>query len=588
MNSYDVVSRLFRFIKPYRTRFILALIAMIIVGATTASHISLIKPVMDGIFSARADYVIPVFNIEIPQKNAIYILAAIILIIALVKGVFYYIQSYYMAYIGQNITKDIRNRLFRHLMSFSLSFYTKNPTGQLMSRLTNDVKYLESSVVKLPTRFIRDGFSLIFLVFLVFYLNWRWAVISILGFLFIIFPFAKFSRVLRKIGRKGHQKMADIYDFLAEKISGVRLIKAFSMEKEELRSMRKVNQKFLDVILKSERINSFQSPFTEFLSTIGIVAIIVIGGFAVINDNTSPGTFFAFLGALAALYMPAKNVANINQQLQRSVAAAERIFAILDHKEHISQVENPVILEKFNKNIEFKNVGFAYENEKYVLQNINININKGEIIAFVGPSGAGKTTLVNLVPRFFDPVKGKILIDGVDLKEYTIRSIRRKIAMVMQDVILFNNTIKDNICYGLGKFSQEEVEKYAKAAHAHEFIISFPDGYDTVIGEKGVKLSGGQKQRISIARALIKDPEILILDEATSQLDTQSEKLVQEALDYLMKDRTTLVIAHRLSTVRKADKIIVLKDGIIEEMGRHEELLRVPGLYRRMFEMQSL
>ncbi|MFW6134277.1 MAG: ABC transporter ATP-binding protein [Elusimicrobiota bacterium] len=588
MKSIKIVRRLKRFIKPYNKRFFIALFAMVIVGATTSAHISLIKPVMDGIFSAQGDLTVPIINFEIPKKNAIFNLSFIIIAIAVIKGIFFYIQSYYMAYIGQNVTKDLRNRLFRHLMYLSLGYYIVNPTGQLLSRMTNDVKFLEQSVVKVPTRFIRDGFSLIFLVILLFYFNWKWAFISIFGFLFIIIPFAKFAKMLRNIGRTGHQKMADIYDFLAERISGIRLIKAFSTEKQELRRMGSVNKKFLDVVLKSERISSFQSPFTEFLSTLGIVAIIVIGGLAVLKGNTTPGTFFGFMGTLVAIYMPAKNLAKINQQLQRALAASERIFDVLDYSDHILQAENPKELTGFKNEIRYENLSFAYQDEDYVLKDINLQIKRGDIAAFVGASGAGKTTLVNLVPRFFDPQKGRILLDGVDLKEYSIKSLRQKIAMVMQDVILFNASIKENICYGLGDFSDQEVMKYAKIAHAHEFIKHFPDGYDTIVGEKGVRLSGGQKQRISIARALIKDPEILILDEATSHLDTQSEKLVQDALDKLMKGRTTLVIAHRLSTVRKADHIIVLKNGKIEEQGRHEELLSIPGIYRKMFEMQSL
>jgi subfamily B ATP-binding cassette protein MsbA len=562
--------------------------SLVFVGALTPSLISMIKPVMDGIFSSTGPVFIPVLNIPIPRVNIIYYLSLIIVALAVLRGIFDYIAKYYMAYIGQNITKDLRNRLFRHLMYLSLGYFSSNPTGQLLSRMTNDVKFLENSVVKIPTRLLRDGFQLVFLVFLLFYFNPKWALLSTIGFFIIILPFVKFARMLRKIGRKGHQKMADIYDFLSEKISGIRLIKAFSMEKDEQREMRSVNQKFVDLILKSERIDAFQGPFIEFLSALGIVAVIIIGARSVISGSSTPGDFFVFVGFLIGMYTPAKNFAGINQQLQRALAASERIFNILDHREHILQIENPTILTGFKNSIDFRNVGFAYEGDNFVLKKITFSINRGNIVAFVGPSGAGKTTLVNLVPRFFDPREGNIFIDGTDIKEYNLKSLRLKMALVMQDVILFNMSVRDNICYGMGEFGQEEIEKYAKIAHAHEFIRQLPQGYDTVVGERGVKLSGGQKQRISIARALIKDPEILILDEATSHLDTESEKLVQEAMDILMKDRTTLVIAHRLSTVRKADRIIVLDKGEIKEQGRHEELLRIPGIYRRMFEMQSL
>ncbi len=587
-SSFLIIKRLYRFVKPYKKKFIIAFISLTFVSALTPSLLTMIKPVMDGIFSTSTVVIIPVVNVQIPRINMIYYLAGIIIGLALLRGIFDYVSRYYMAYIGQNVTKDLRNRLFSHLMYLSLNYYIVNPTGQLMSRMTNDIRYLENSIVKIPSRLIRDGLQLIFLIYLLFYFNWRWASISIVGFLIIIFPFVKFSKVLRKIGRSGHQKMADIYDFLTEKISGIRLIKAFSMEKEEQRKMRAVNQKFVDLILTSEKIDAFQGPFIELLSTLGIVGIIMLGGRAVIKGDSTPGTFFTFMGVLAAMYMPLKNFAGINQQLQRALAAAERIYKILDHRDHILQVENPAVLTHLKDKIEFNDVSFAYEEDEYVLKKIKFLIKKGEIIAFVGPSGAGKTTLVNLVPRFFDPQKGDIIIDGINLKEYKLKTLREKIAIVMQDVILFNMSVKDNICYGLGNFTQEEVEKYAEAANAHEFIKKLPQGYGTIVGERGIKLSGGQKQRISIARALIKDPEILILDEATSHLDTASEKLVQDAMDNLIKGRTTLVIAHRLSTVRKADKIIVLDNGEIAEQGSHEELLGIPGIYRRMFEMQSI
>ncbi len=588
MNNKSNLKRLYRYCKPYKKRFLIGLISLSMVGSIMPALITMIKPVMDNIFVAQADIIIPFINITIPQENAINYIALIVVVLAFFMGIFHYLGKYYMAYVGQHVAMDLRNRLFRHLVYQSLGFYSRYPTGQLLSRITNDVKYLESSIVKIPMKLIRDGLQLIVILILVFVFNWRWALMAVAGFVFIILPFVKFSQVLRSLGKKGHQKMADIYDFLAEKVSGVRLVKVFSMEKQEQRNMRKVNRKFIDLVLKSERINAFQKPFIEFLSVLGIALGIVVIGNAVVEGTTTPGEFFLFIAYLVGIYTPAKNFAGLNQKLQRAIAASDRIFEVLDMREHIVQVENPVILKSFKDKIEFKDVGFAYQADDYVLKNISFNIKRGQIAAFVGPSGAGKSTLVNLVPRFFDPQRGSIEIDGINLKNYTVRSIRQKTAMVMQDVILFNTTIKENICYGLGDFSHEEVEKYAKAAHAHDFIMECPEGYDTVVGEKGVKLSGGQKQRISIARALIKDPEILILDEATSHLDTESEKLVQDALDYLMSERTTLVIAHRLSTIRKADKIIVLKDGEMQEQGRHEELLEVDGVYRRMFEMQSL
>lgn len=588
MNNREILKRLFRFVKPYKGIFILGIISLSFVGALMPSILTMIKPVMDIIFASDAPILIPFIEYEIPRANAVNILALIIIILAFVKGVFDFFSKYLMAYIGQHVTMDIRNRLFRHLVYQSLEYYSNNPTGQLLSRITNDVKYLENSIVKIPAKLIRDGLMLIILLILIFIFNYRWALMTIGGFLLIILPLTRFAKALRKLGRKGHQRMADIYDFLAEKISGVRLVKSFSMEKDEQRKMLEVNKRFIRLVLKSERIDAFQGSFIEFLATAGVAVAVVILGGAVIRESVTPGDFFLFIGYMVGIYTPAKNFAGLNQQIQKALAAAERVFEILDDRSHIVQVKNPKVLVSFKDKIEFNELSYRYAEGELVLKNINLTIPNGSIAAVVGPSGAGKSTLINLVPRFYDPTSGMISIDGIDIREYTVRSLRKKIAMVMQDVILFNMSVRDNICYGLGEFSQEEVEKYADAAHADEFIKQLPEGYDTIVGEKGVKLSGGQKQRISIARALIKDPEILILDEATSHLDTESESLVQDALDALMVNRTTLVIAHRLSTVRNADKIIVLEDGELIEEGRHEELLAMPGLYRRMFEMQSI
>ncbi|NLB35191.1 MAG: ABC transporter ATP-binding protein [Elusimicrobia bacterium] len=588
ISNWLIFKRLGQFVKPYKCIFIIGIICLSFVGTLMPSIITMVKPVMDIIFASSEVIVIPFLKYEIPRDAAVNFLALAIISLALLKGVFDFFSKYLMAYIGQHVTMDIRNRLFGHLVYQSLEYYSNNPTGQILSRITNDVKYLENSIVKIPARFVRDGLMLIILLGMIIFFNPKWALMTILGFLLIILPLVLFSKMLRNLGRKGQQRMADIYDFLSEKISGVRLVKSFSMEKEEQKEMEKANKRFISLVLKSEKIDAFQGAFIEFLAISGVaLAIVTIGG-AVIRDSVTPGDFFLLLGYIVALYTPAKNFAGLNQELQKSLAAAERIFEILDEKSPLVERSNLKILKDFNQSLEFRDVSYRYGDGDLVLKNININVPHGSIAAVVGPSGAGKSTLINLVPRFFDPVSGFIAIDGKDIREYTVRSLRKKIAMVMQDVILFNMSVKDNICYGLGEFSDDEVRKYAEAAYADMFIKQLPDGYDTIVGEKGVKLSGGQKQRISIARALIKDPEILILDEATSHLDTESEKLVQDALDLLMKNRTTLVIAHRLSTVRNADKIIVLEDGKVREEGRHEELLAIPGLYRRMFEMQSI
>jgi subfamily B ATP-binding cassette protein MsbA len=561
---------------------------MAMVSAITSLLVSMIKPVMDGIFSASNTVSVPFIGISVERVSLLYYLVIVIILLSAAKGVFEYIQKYYMAYIGQCITKEFRNLLFEHLLSFAMSYYAKNPTGQLLSRITNDVKFLETSIVKIPTRLIKDGFQVIFSLGLLFYFNWRWTLYSLAGFAVIILPFAWFSRILRRISRKGHQSMADIYDFLSEKISGIRLIKAFSTEAQEIERMKEVNNGFVDLMLKSEKINAMQSALTEVLSAVGMVAIILIGGLAVIENSISPGTFFVFIGLLSTLYVPAKNFANVNQQLQRAFAASERIFQILDHDEYISEVSSPVLFSRLKDSIEFRDLSFSYNPGEPVLEGISLKIPRGYMTAFVGPSGAGKTTLVNLVPRFFEPGSGELLIDGTNISEYDTTVLRRRIGLIMQDVVLFNMTIRENISYGTGDIGFEKIVEYSKAANAHDFINSLPQGYDTVVGERGLRLSGGQKQRISIARALIKDPEIIIMDEATAHLDTESEQLVQEAMERLVEGRTTLIIAHRLSTVTKADLIVVLEDGKIIEMGSHDELLLVPGLYKKMFEIQNI
>jgi len=548
----------------------------------------MIKPTMDGIFGGKEIF-LPVLGMNFqPGIELLPIMALIILSIALLKGIFTYCEAYLLSYMGQRIVMDIRNQLYEHLQRLSLSFFLRQRTGNLISRLTNDVMLLQNAIRVVPRDTIRQGFTVFFLVFIIFYLNWVWALIAIVLFPLLVIPLASFGKKLRKVSMQGQEKMADIYSILQERISGVKLIKSFCMEEEEVKRLRIENRNFFNIIMRSMRVISMQSPIMEFIATIGIVGILILGGYQVISGRTTPGTFFAFIGALSAMYKPIKGFATVNHEIQQALAASERIFWILDTQEFIIEKAQAEKLTPFRSDIKFERVSFFYEEGDTILKDIQMKIERGEIVALVGPSGGGKTTLVNLLMRFYDPTSGEILIDGKDIKDVGVKSLRDQISIVTQEVILFNDTVRNNIAYGVPGASWEQIVFASKTANAHDFINSLPLKYDTIIGEHGVKLSGGQRQRLAIARAILKNPAILILDEATSSLDTESEKLVQDALDRLMQDRTSIVIAHRLSTVKNVNRILVLDKGEIIEEGSHKELKKAGGVYGKLYNIQAL
>jgi subfamily B ATP-binding cassette protein MsbA len=545
---------------------------MLIVGATTSALAFLVKPAIDDIFLT---------------KNAdmlLWIPVAIVLVY-FIKGACSYAQTILMSLIGQRIVADLRYDLYNKIQQQSLAFFTRHSTGLLMSRITNDVQYIQGAVSEAVTSLFKDSFTLVCLIFVIFYRDWQLAVVAMFVFPLTIYPIAKFGQKMRSVATRTQVTMGSLANLLQETISGTRIVKAFGMEDYESKRFSRENEQLLKLTLKSISISALSSPFMEFLGGIGIAAIIFYGGYQVINGNSTPGNFFSFMTALIMLYEPVKRLTNVNNTIQQGIAGAQRVFSLIDMTPDIQNRPGAAELPRISRGITLENVIFCYE-ETPVLKNINLTIKAGEVMAFVGMSGGGKTTLVNLIPRFYDVTEGRILIDGEDIRDVTMESLRKQIGMVTQQTILFNDTVRNNIAYGSIEKNDEAIIRAARAANAHDFIVQLPEGYDTVIGEQGTKLSGGEKQRLSIARALLKDAPILILDEATSSLDTESEIEVQDALENLMKGRTTLIIAHRLSTIRNADRIIVLVNGEIVEEGAHDVLLEKKGEYYKLYNMQ--
>ena len=568
----EAFKRLLRLAKPYYFRLICAMLCMIAVGALTSSQAVIAKPVIDDIFLSK-------------NASALKWIPFAVIGIFLLKGLCNYGQTILMSFIGLRIVADLRNKLYEQIQKQSLAFFTQHPTGLLMSRITSDVISIQSASSEAITSLIKDTFTLIFLVGVIFYTDWKLASIAIIVFPLTIPIISRFGKKMRKVTTSTQITMGTLSSLLQETISGTRIVKAFNMEKYENERFAAENERLFKLNIKTVTINAISSPFMEFLGSFAIAAIIVYGGNNVISGYSTPGTFFSFIAAVLMLYEPVKRLTNVNNTIQQGIAGADRVFSIIDLVPDIEDKTGAVKLPPVTRNIDIENVTFRYE-QTPVLKNINLSIKAGEVVAFVGMSGGGKTSLVNLIPRFYDVSEGRILIDGLDIRDVTLQSLRSQIAIVTQQTILFNDTVKNNIAYGDIDRTEDEIINAAKAANAHDFIMKLPNGYDSNIGELGTKLSGGEKQRISIARALLKNAPILILDEATSSLDTEAEIEVQEALDNLMKDRTTLVIAHRLSTIRNADRIIALVNGIIVEEGNHETLLAKKGEYFRLYHLQ--
>ncbi|MBW2305855.1 MAG: ABC transporter ATP-binding protein [Deltaproteobacteria bacterium] len=569
-----IIRRLIEYVRPYRFRLASAIFLAVVVSITNALTAWLVKPVLDDIFLKK-------------DLLMLTLLPVMILAIYLIKGIATYGQSYLIQYVGYRVVQKIRDDLFAHLNRLSLSFFHRIPSAQLISRSINDVSRLSSVTSSVIADVIRQVFTILGLIFIAFYRDWFLASIAMVVLPMGYFPMIRIGRKIRRLNKSIQEMTAELTRILQETFTGIKIVKAFGSEECEQEKFSKQNKKLFDVRMKGVRAEEVLSPLMEFLGAIGIAAVIWYGGRQVITGMTTPGTFFSFIAATMMLYGPVRRLSRLNNLIMAAMAAAERIFEILEEKPEIVDAPDAKQFRSLQHGIRFRNVSFMYDNSPdMVLREINLEVERGEIVAIVGHSGAGKTTLGDLMPRFFDVSEGSIEIDGVDVRRFQINSLRRKFGIVTQETILFNDTLAFNIAYGKPGATQEEIRAAAEAAYAHEFIMQIPQGYETIIGERGVRLSGGQRQRICIARAILRDPEILILDEATSELDSESEHMVQKALVNLMKNRTTYVIAHRLSTIVNADKIVVLENGRIQDVGKHDELIQRDGPYLRLCKMQ--
>lgn len=609
-----IYRRVLRYLRPYSRKVALSVLYSAIFSAFSGVSIYLTIPLLETLFGGGnvgavspvitggtsllpewlltlKEHVSEAFRALVFRPDPTQSLLNICLVIVfafLLKNLFGYLQSNLMTQIEQGLVTDLRNDLYRHIHQLPLSYFTNERTGNLISRIMNDVNVVNSGISATFNTLIKEPMLVIAYLTITLILSWRLTLMA-----FVVFPLVLL--IISLIGRRVHresgmvqERIADLTSVLHETISGVKVVKAFGMEGFENRKFADKGGAYLRTVLRVTRVRNLASPSTEFLSALAGGVIIWYGGLQVLGQESMKASeFLGFLFALFQLMPPIKELSNVNNRIQEATAAGKRVYEILDTEPNIRDVAEPVKLCGFRDQLEFRNVSFRYDGGDLVLADINFTIQKGEVIAIVGPSGAGKSTLVDLVPRFYDPTSGSILIDGVDLRTVELKSLRENIGIVTQETILFNDTVRNNIAYGLEECPLERVVMAAKAANAHNFISEMSTGYDSVIGERGVKISGGERQRLSLARAILKNPPILILDEATSALDTESEILVQEAIERLMAGRTSIVIAHRLSTIKHADRILVIEAGRIVETGRHDNLVQNEhGLYRKLYELQ--
>lgn len=596
--------RFIKLVAPHSGIFALAVVSMILSTLFSASPLGLIVPLVDKVITGEnITFPAGVNPPEILQQivaranaldglSLLNTLTVLLVIMFLLKGLFMFCQTYFMNAVSQRVIRDIKNSIYEKLLSLSMDFYSGHPTGQLMSRITYDADIIRQAVsngladtLYQPLQLI--VYSSMLIVFKVYFgISWNIILIGLVIFPLILYPVVKIGKRIRSISRSSQEKVGDINNMLYETISGIKLVKVFNMEEYEGEKFKQKNQRFYRLMMKTVKRMEVIRPLTEWMGVLCAAAILWIAGQSIVTGELSAGVFSAFLAAVFSMMKPVKTLSKVYGINQQAFAASERIFNLLDEEPSVLESPSSKDLISFQDSMEFKRVNFSYDGKEEVLKDVNLKIKKGELLALVGPSGGGKSTLVNLIPRFYDPTSGEVLIDGHDIKDLSVRSLREKIGLVTQETLLFNDTVRANIAYGHTEVNDEQLVRVAKAANAHMFIKDFPQGYDTVIGERGLKISGGQRQRIAIARAVYKNPPILIFDEATSQLDTESEKLVQEAINNLMKGRTVIVIAHRLSTIIRADKIVVVDKGRLVASGKHGELLEQNALYRKLYEMQ--
>lgn len=569
MNAFK---RLLNYTKPYWWRIVIAALASMAVGGMDGAFAYFISPLLKEIFQSH--------------DMAIFKLLpfGIVAIFAL-RGLCRYLNDFFMRTATQLVVQDIRNQLYARNMTMGLRFFGSQTTGTLMSRVLNDVAVMQEGMISIIVGVFRDGVAASVLLGVIFYRNWQLAIISILVIPLTVYPAQKIGKRLKNISRQSQEKMGDIASVLQETFSGIKVIKAFSLESRSIEKFRAINLGYYTFMRKSIKYSNLSSPIMEIITSFGIAAVVWFGGNKVMSGEMSAADFFSFITAMALVYSPIKKLNISYNDFQRCLGAAERVFEIIDRKPEIVDAPDAITLQRVQGDVDFCNVSFRF-GESWVLRDITLSARRGDIIALVGPSGGGKTTLVSLIPRFYEVTEGAVKVDGYDVRALAVESLMSQIALVDQETTLFNDTLANNIRYGKPGASDTEVQAAARAAYAHDFISEMPEGYETNIGDRGVRLSGGQRQRICIARALLKDAPILILDEATSALDTESEQMVQSALNNLMQNRTTFVIAHRLSTIVNADRILVLEKGTIIEDGTHEQLLGRDGLYQKLYSMQ--
>jgi len=572
----NVLERLFAYARPYRRRLAWAVVGMLIYAVGSAGLPVLIKIIINDV---------------LPQQRYVAYTAWMIIILYLLKGLGSYASSYLMAEVGQRVVMDLRNALFRHILDQSAGFFAHGATGKLLSKINNDVGQVQQVVSETVGDLARESLALVGYAVLLLYYDARLTIVCLTSAPLIVYPLIRLGQRVRRTTHRSQEALAHLSHLGIEAFSGHRIVKAFGTEAREADKFARAGMALFRTNMKVTAALSSLPPLMELIGGIGMAAAVWYGSSQIAEGRLTPGDFGLFMGALVLMYGPAKKLSRVNANMQQAIAAAENIFEILDTYSEVDERPNAPPLPPFSHQIEFHDVGFKYDSEQVrrILRSVSFTVRAGQMIAIVGRSGAGKTTLVNLLPRFYDVTAGAILVDGIDIRDVSLASVRRQIGIVTQDTVLFDDTIATNIAYGSPNATPEEIEAAARAANAHDFIRALPLGYATMIGERGQLISGGQRQRLAIARAILKNAPILILDEATSALDTESEMVVQEALANLMMNRTSFVIAHRLSTIRRADAIVVLERGRVVEMGRHDELLaRTEGVYSALYQLQLL